>query len=303
ETLELRTRSSPELDFSDYSLPGKLTRIVERCLAVRPDDRYQTVDELNSALQRFVEETATADQASSIFLIPKSVQEKTDVDRRKVKVIVGSLLIVGVVAMLLVPQMQSKNEKQQVEELDPVKEVSEAVVLSDVMSNGIEVRQHENSHQQKAYELAGVSEKDSDAVKIGKLESYRKSHAFSYPVCNELRHLYNRRNSHKSMELCNLILKNVPADEYTLKILSEWKWQVNDEEAVAELEKKRRKYADLKFLAASCTICIADTVSKKDRAKARRYYEEVAGSSSPDMEKYRELADTRLAHLQKLADH
>ncbi len=296
ETLNLRTnKTPPRLDFSSYSLPGKLTRIVERCLAFEPDARYQTVEELSADLQALAEELATADQASSIFLTPKAVSSNAGLKRR---LIIGSAIVLASVVSVavIIPLMKTEKIGLQVDDWNFASPaLDEKEVEADVESSGIR-EEPINPSQDEAYQRAGIASGDNDVQKIKKLEGWIKQNprSFSYSVCNELRHLYGPRLPRKSMEYCDLILQNRPVDQYTLNSLSDWR---KEDGAILVLQRIRKAYPDFKYLTVACAIRIGDiAVELKRPQQARRFYSDALKNSSK-LPSYRTLSENRLKRL------
>jgi hypothetical protein len=129
---------------------------------------------------------------------------------------------------------------------------------------------------------------------IAHLEAYLKAHPepFDSYGHNLLRHLYLAVDERKAMEECDLIFAHSFMDEYTLQCLSDWNLDKRPDQAVKNLLQVSRKYPDLKFLNAACTLEIARLYKQLNNAPdAGRFMAQLVEARDSELSAYRTAAE------------
>jgi hypothetical protein len=146
-----------------------------------------------------------------------------------------------------------------------------------------------------------VAESDlSIEKKIEKLEEVwaRAPEAFCWDLHNELRHYYGAKDERLSMEQCDIIFRHSLMDDYILSILGGWKEADDPQVAVVVLRDRAERYANLKYLAAACTLKAGDLQARQGQVEAaRESYQAVAQTGARMLRAYRDLARARLDRL------
>lgn len=137
----------------------------------------------------------------------------------------------------------------------------------------------------------------TERIKI--CEDWLKTHpGYDYMVLNQLRHMYGAIDENKMMEYTNEILKHSPMDGYQVSILSGWLIESNYKDAIAKLLYNAESYTQCKYVNAACTLAVGELYAKnKHKAKACTYLKKVATTSDPELVRYRKLAEIDLRLL------
>ncbi len=159
------------------------------------------------------------------------------------------------------------------------------------------------SHEAEAEnDLPQIQEGESVDSQIVKWESYLRDHPgiFSWKAHNELRHLYGGRDERKSLAHGDIILEHSLGDDYTLKILSGWQIDKDNEKAVVNLLYWTKAHPKLRFVRAACLLRIADLYAASgEKTLAEDYYQQVARLPDEGLWRYKALAGARLEVLKK----
>lgn len=324
ETLSAKcTNVAPRLDKNEF--PGLLTDIVARCLSIAPEARFQTTDELLSALNELGDELSIAP-----IPIVATVEPPKKV-RSKAGLLAICAIVISAVAAVSVFFSINRTNEQTAPQLAKDSTAESKAELDKLEKTTIPDAKFSPTGK-SAFQLCGISEEDENDVKISKMEKYLEEHpgVYSFNICNELRHIYLATSETKSMEYVDIILKNEDMNRYALDVISDWKiaWSkgstprrgvINQEEtpkggspvvinleqtrkrdgkAVIKLEQTRKRHSNFKYLNAACSIIIGDLqLRMKEPYLAKSSYLRVSKSQDDDLKVYRDLANSRLKRL------
>ncbi len=125
---------------------------------------------------------------------------------------------------------------------------------------------------------------------------------FSWWAHNELRHLYLPISERVSRYHADIVLANMPMDDYILNTLSDWhlthnEGQYSPERAIATLLDQVERYPEFVHVGAACLIKVGDVYRMQGlNAQADKLYRHVTSvdSALPTLKVYRSLALNRL---------
>lgn len=322
ETLSLKSmQPAPRMDAAKF--PAELCDIVDRCLQINPEDRFQTIDALETALAQVGAQSHRDENlhTRSIVMTPHSVPKRKAARKAILLQLatLGAAVGVGVIIFskqALIPTKStatSKTHSDSFSDVDNPKDIHEPSNragsrelsktrndriatsqnrMEKYISAGMAMRAKKIVTFKEALRLCDFNFNDKPTTKIEKLERFVNSDKFCGGAYLELaRQYWIIGKQDRSMAYMDLLLsftgykKNVvdTLDRYLYK-----KGQYAD--SLKRLNECGSKYKDLPYIKVCCLIRSSeDSLRLGNLAQASSYIVE-AGIEAPDKQ-YREYVD------------
>lgn len=332
ETLALKTYTpAPLLD--DDRFPAELSEIVDRCLQIDPNKRFESVQAVEDALIQVSEkmhETQHSESQSNSTTLPAVPHQKSK-KQSWLSPLVLVVLFIGLTCVMvsrITTQTPAMKVSKRIVLMSSILDDDSSTTGPSSTDGSLELSQ--DSHLDSNSKLSSVNPEDAEMMvyrknaikpgvafdeakkscryderdgsfeKIKKLRSFLNSGKSCYLVYNELRHLYlGVHDRYRSMQFSDLAFRNNPCDPYTLNCVDEWNYSKGNYQASLELLTSIvNTYSTLRYLREACLVrCGEDSWKLHDTKKARGFFNRTQFEAPDD--RYSKIVDRYSEMLDK----